>query len=774
MDAAILSNSPLGESGLTIGEVTYTGTEYEYLGAALADANGTTVAVAAGEYYTSEPDAEGITVHAAITSGTVNIIGESADTTFISGNTHAAVDGALSGGALYIDAQKVTNGAIVNIKNISFKDNDLSGSQSTNGGAAIAVYQKAKLTTENVNFIGNTGRGGGGIHSYQGNIFINGGVFSKNRAPNSSNYCGGAIVLYQGSATIKNVLFLNNEGYMAGAIYMQGIDGAVIRGCTFSGNKSDRPDNNGAAINFLGTVTTLTANISGCTFATNTDTIRTSRTINFTEGDETVLCASIIAYNANNFTGVYNVKGADLVFGNCTEIDIAGLTFSAGETTGKVATLTFSGSKTVNFLETDGQSLSGVGITVNTDLFDLASGSFTVAANVKDTGTISVTGKFADFVTVATDESKNLVCTLKEADISETSQIKIFKGGSINLMSGGNVSSTFFAAREIPETQTVSTLITGGSIDGTMVGGAYADALISAENTVKSVLLNVSGGDFNSYVFCGGYLYGNSAKTDTVQMSVTEGITINIDGGVFNSDMYAGIHTRDWGKAEVSKLTLNVSDGTFGTLFGGGWAQEGAETVINDSEISVSGGTIEALFAGGNNAATKSGYDPALSTVKEALITVSGNADINNIYLSGKYANSAISGSVTLNITGGSIGSVIGSYYGAESENKTRVNVGCNVSGTALENIDILTIAEDFTFSGSFSNIDDVVFDLGGDGLDGEWTALTGTALDEAFADTLFTVGDLAPLSLDDLINKGVVKLSDDKTELKIISAQIA
>ena len=329
------------------------------------------------------------------------------------------------------------------------------------------------------------------------------------------------------------------------------------------------------------------------------------------------------------------------------------------------------------------------------------------------------------------------------------------------------LSGLFFASKDVQEN--ITTTITGGEIVKGMVGGVYAKGRYVNDTT--AVTVNISGGKISGPVYAGGYIYGNKAASDDVQMSVKT-VALNLAGGEISGEIYGGIHARDYGKAEIAEsVTINVTGGEYGTIFGGGWAQTGAESYVNEANITVSGGSVDTIYAGGDNAATHSGNAHARSRVGEADITVKESGSVGTIYLSSKYITSAMPGSVTLTISGGSVNQVIGSAYGVDTTEQTTVIAAANISGTSLSNIDLLKINEGFTFDGSFADIDRVEFALDGE-LDADWTALSAENF-ASLSDTIFNFKGV-DYSFDQLTTTGVADVSfnenNSKYELKLLA----
>ena len=101
----------------------------------------------------------------------------------------------------------------------------------------------------------------------------------------------------------------------------------------------------------------------------------------------------------------------------------------------------------------------------------------------------------------------------------------------------------------------------------------------------------------------------------------------------------------------VDETVITVTDGVYGRIYGGGWAEKYGESVVGSSNITVSGGRVEYIYAGGGNAAN--GTTRVTGNVD---IEVSGNASVDYVFLAGKnincYVGTDIADTATLTVSG--------------------------------------------------------------------------------------------------------------------------
>ncbi|MCI5779835.1 MAG: hypothetical protein MR051_08515, partial [Lentisphaeria bacterium] len=229
--AGIVSVS--GETTLTIGDVTYTGTNYQTVKSAVASE--TVIAVAADTYDgEGQIDFSGGTIvgeEGAIISGNT-VLGGSANgaAMALNGGTNSLSGLTFSSNAFYNTTNKGGGGAVfITNSTAVIRDSVFSGNSSSNYGGAVWAANEVKLTIVNTLFSGNTARVGGALLANPAEVTVSGSTFAGNLGT------GGAI--YFNSSTLKiddGTFFDGNTGC---AIYFN--TGTVtIDGATFSNNES--------------------------------------------------------------------------------------------------------------------------------------------------------------------------------------------------------------------------------------------------------------------------------------------------------------------------------------------------------------------------------------------------------------------------------------------------------------------------------------------------------------------------------------------------------
>ncbi|MBP5530622.1 MAG: hypothetical protein J6Y54_01145, partial [Lentisphaeria bacterium] len=170
-------------------------------------------------------------------------------------------------------------------------------------------------------------------------------------------------------------------------------------------------------------------------------------------------------------------------------------------------------------------------------------------------------------------------------------------------------------------------------------------------------------------------------------------------GGIFASGV----------KATAEDVTISISGGSFGNVFGGGWAQKGGTSVVDDVEISISGGTIANIFGGGAHSDSQ-GSEGSTTVVDDVAILVTGGNITGNIFAMGQADGDAVVGDeVSVTFSGGT-------------------DFGCNVWGYSYLRGPASDATLSYTdYTGTFS---------------GEIGGFVGITLDGATAMTLSTAAD--------------------------------
>lgn len=253
-------------------------------------------------------------------------------------------DSTFTGNAAEVEGGAIYNGNSALVNNCSFVDNSaeyagaiknayystltVNGSTFENNTAGIgggAIENDYNLTVDDSIFTGNTAAtmGGGAIYnlSFGDPDPINNSTFTNNRVTNASYVGGGgAIYNYEGSITVNNSDFTDNNGRNGGGIYNE--DTLIVDGGTFTNNSATA---SGGGIYSTGSSSRLT--VRSCNFTSNrtanTGTNRNGGAIYSTSSSNrlTVIGSSFINNSANSNGGaVYiNSGNAEIYFNRIIE-----------------------------------------------------------------------------------------------------------------------------------------------------------------------------------------------------------------------------------------------------------------------------------------------------------------------------------------------------------------------------------------------------------------------------------------------------------------------
>jgi len=686
-----------------------------------------------------------------------------------------------SGGVLYI-----TNSPVVDVIGGTFSNNQSLAKGDGNVAGGGAIYTTGKTTISKTLFDNNKTKKessfyGGAINSRGGTLTINGATFSNNYA-----YTSGGAVMTSNGTTISDSYFFGNESRSGGAVICY--SDVKVFGGTFSGNH---------VINYGGALNAIQNNVdiivkNGTLFAGNytTGDSGAGGAIYITKDTNTLNIdgATFSGNTAKNGGAIYIAAAG-------AKADIANAIFATdSDTIYSSGTVNFSGSITLNaslygngvFTIADGANFTiGAGIDLNGVDFTKA----TITVNGADylTDTLIATGVGgADttklhvtnnkFMTLTLDGTELWLKEIAGTDITEN----IFTGNGLTNMDGGAV-GTLFATKN--NESDIATKISGGKVESNLVGGAY----VSAGNTaaVDKVELLIGGTAElvdGARAYAGGYLYGNeNADKAAAEAQLTVGkVNVNLTGGTVGGNLYGGAHARQNGNASVTKVNITVTDGSHSRIYAGGWAEKGAVSSVGTANVIISGGTVDYLYGGGANA-------DGTTTVGATTITIENSALVNTVFMSGRYGYSSVSGTVTLNYnstTGMKRLSGVSSA-GVDNALHTVVNVLSDLTADLIDYVDKFVINEDClltakdafylgnrTATGETTGV--TTFDFITDGLDKDWTAVAGIS---DFANAQFSIngaigtwdGDVMTVTEDDL----TIKLTLDRTNNKVTLAQV-
>ncbi|MBQ6351986.1 MAG: hypothetical protein IJJ28_01795, partial [Lentisphaeria bacterium] len=131
--------------------------------------------------------------------------------------------------------------------------------------------------------------------------------------------------------------------------------------------------------------------------------------------------------------------------------------------------------------------------------------------------------------------------------------------------------------------------------------------------------------------FAGGYATGTGAAlvytVGSIDATISDGYWGDAHGGrgFFGGAFASGV------AAAAGDVTINVTGGRFGNVYGGGWAQKNGSSIVGDVNLTISGGTIANVFGGGSHS-TSGGT----TETGDITITVSGGNITGAIYARGQ------------------------------------------------------------------------------------------------------------------------------------------
>ena len=260
-----------------------------------------------------------------------------------------------------------------------------------------------------------------------------------------------------------------------------------------------------------------------------------------------------------------------------------------------------------------------------------------------------------------------------------------------------------------------------------------------------NISTTITGGDIDGYIYGAGYTYNGE---DDVDLKVAKS-TITLNGAKHDQYIVSGAHARKGAKAVVFATEITVTDGSYGRLFGGGWAeQDGAYSEVENATITVNGGLVDYIYAGGAN-----GSEAATNVFGSVSIVLHGGT-VNHIFLSGKNENSSVTGNVTLTVNdfdGDVLKRLSGtSAWGNDnSSGTTKVDLNTGLSVDYLDFIDELVIDKNCTleinkgFLTGYENGMKVTLDFDTDETNNkDWTVLSGDALANFNGKLSFYIGE--------------------------------
>ena len=185
----------------------------------------------------------------------------------------------------------------------------------------------------------------------------------------------------------------------------------------------------------------------------------------------------------------------------------------------------------------------------------------------------------------------------------------------------------------------VTTTVSGGVYSGNIYGASAVkttSATSGTRHTAENVTLTVTDGETTkgsqACIFAGGYATGEGSGRVYTVTSVTAEIAGGNWGtaaggrGVFGGIMASGV------EAAAGDISLTISGGTMGNVYGGGWAQKtNGKSIVGDVNLTITSGTIANVFGGGSHS-TSGGT----TTAGAVTITVAGGSITGDIYARGQ------------------------------------------------------------------------------------------------------------------------------------------
>jgi hypothetical protein len=446
---------------------------------------------------------------------------------------------------------------------------------------------------------------------------------------------------------------------------------------------------------------------------------------------------------------------------------------SVGTTLGVTGAVTFGSTAAITGNTTIGGTLGVTGATTLSNNLTV-SGTTTVAGATTLNGNTTIGNASSDTVTVTAQVSSDLVPSSDNArDLGSSSK----EWKDLYIDGTANIDSLVADTADI----------NGGSIDGTVIGGAvqtsgqfssvtstnltasgaisFAAATISNLGTVNTA--NIDGGTID------GVTLGVSSPITNAQID-----NININGSAITSTNTNGnISITPNGSGEVDISKVDIDSGTIdNTSIGATTASTGLFTTVGTSglatlaSVDVNGGNIDGTVIGNS---TPQAITGTTITANSGFVGgVTGNVTGN---LTGN-----VTGNVTGNLTGDITGNITASS-GASTFNNVTVNGTLDVTGTTIANVTDPSSAQDAATKNYVDTADALKANINSPSLTGTPLAPTAAASTNttqiattAFVSTAVSnLVDSAPGTLDTL-NELAAALGDDPDFATTITDSIA
>jgi fibronectin-binding autotransporter adhesin len=446
---------------------------------------------------------------------------------------------------------------------------------------------------------------------------------------------------------------------------------------------------------------------------------------------------------------------------------------SIGTTLGVTGAVTFASTAAITGNTTVGGTLGVTGATTLSDNLTV-SGTATVAGATTLNGNTTIGNASSDTVTVTAQVASDLVPSSDNArDLGSSSK----EWKDLYIDGTANIDSLVADTADI----------NGGSIDGTVIGGAVQTS--GQFSSVTSTNLTASG----AISFAAATISNLGTVTtanidggtiDGVTLGVSSPITnatidnININGSAITSTNTNGnISITPNGSGEVDISKVDIDSGTIdNTSIGASNASTGLFTTIGTSglatlaSVDVNGGNIDGTVIGNSTPQTITGTTITANTGFVGGVT--GNVTGN------------LTGNVTGNVTGDLTGDVTGNVTassGASTFNNVTVNGTLDVTGTTIANVTDPSNAQDAATKNYVDTADALKANINSPSLTGTPLAPTASASTNttqiattAFVSTAVSnLVDSAPGTLDTL-NELAAALGDDPDFATTITNSIA
>ncbi len=270
----------------------------------------------------------------------------------------------------------------------------------------------------------------------------------------------------------------------------------------------------------------------------------------------------------------------------------------------------------------------------------------------------------------------------KQAASMDNSNVVIADNAKIMKKSGDAAGNVYGGGNIGYIAQTANVYILGGTIEGSVFGGAYGNALnIPRSNvTVKdgTVSGSVYGGSYSTGIVQNDSIYMSGGTVTNVyggglgsSTRISGNAEVNIINGTINNNVYGG--------GELGTVTGNtevaVSGGTMKNIFGAGKGGSTTANIGGTTTVNVSGGTIaESVYGGGENGNVKQPNNPAkgeegimADPTPVSTVNITGGNITHNVFGGGSMGFT--NGGTLVNMSGGSVeGSVFGGAFGTQGK----------------------------------------------------------------------------------------------------------